>query len=84
MPLFAVVLHVERSVQHREVKVLLLERSNLRLVNERQSNIIQPVQQTFPPERVNLERITQAHIVRNDLLLQVNRHAVTFVLLSRA
>jgi hypothetical protein len=34
-----------------------------------------------PPERINRERITQAFVVRHGLLLQVNRHTVTFVLL---
>ncbi len=79
MRLIVVVLHVYRLIHHRRVGVLFFVRGNVLLVNQRETDIVEPFQQAFASEGIDGKRISQPLIVRHDLLLQIDRHAVTLV-----
>ena len=55
------------------------KRRNARFVHQRKPNIIQPLQQTIPPERIHLKRIAQSLVIRYHLLLQIHSIAITFL-----
>src|SRR5580658_324841 len=74
-------LHIHISIHRRMLQILFLERRNARLMHQSKPNIIQPLQQTIPPERIHLERVPQPIIIRHLLLLQIHSDAITFLLL---
>src|ERR1700693_6236077 len=45
-------------------------------MHQRQPDIVEPFQKVFPAERIDAERISQALLVGNDLLFEVNGDAV--------
>src|SRR5580698_7172875 len=74
-------LHIHSLVHRGMLQVRSLKRRNARFVNQRKPDIVQPLQQTIPPERIHFERIPQPVIIGNHLLPQIHSDAITFLLL---
>jgi hypothetical protein len=80
--LIVVILHVERSAHYRNAKMRFLVGCDFRFVNESEADIVETFQQAVLAERVDIERIAMAFVVRNGLTLKINCDLVAFLFLQ--